>query len=527
VTEGIGGREAPAVTGSAPVLPGVPVPASAPVLEPLGAGRRVRPAPSLGSKIRAGASWSMLNSVVTRIGNFTVGAVLARAVFGPRIFGLYAISQAVLVLLLSANELGVCAAIIRWDTDVRRLARTVLTLSVAWSTAIYACLYPVAPAIASALGSRDATDVVRVICICVIIDGFAGVPAALLTREFAQGRRMLVDLANFVVSSGVTLWLAFAGHGAMSFAWGTLSGCMASLLVANGLAAPIVRPGWRSADARELIRFGLPLAGASLLLLAVFNVDSMIVGATLGAAMLGLYQLAFNISSWPVVGIAQTAARVSFAGFSRLADGREMLSAAFTRAMSVLMAVTLPPCILLATLSYPLIHTIYGPRWTPAAPVLRLLAVLGILRVGYALVYDCLAASGYRHALMWIQAAWLAALIPAIISGARLHGIVGVGAGHVVVAAVLVGPLFLWALRRLGVSGRAVLVSCLRPLTGGLLMAPVSLLMIRIVGGSATGLAVAIVVSLAVYAPIVYPMRASLRQPLPERAAEVDRMKPA
>jgi O-antigen/teichoic acid export membrane protein len=526
LAEGIGGGEARQEAGPI-VLPGVPTPTPAPVLQPPGPERRSRPARSLGSKVRAGASWSMLNTFLIRASNFVVGAVLARTVFGPRIFGLYAISQIVLALLLSANELGVSAAIIRWDADVRHVARTVLTLSVVTSTVIYACLYPAAPAIASVLGSPDATDVVRVICICVIIDGFSCVPAALLTREFAQGRRMLVDLANFVVSSGVTLWLAFSGHGAMSFAWGSVSGCLAALAVASWLAAPVVWPGWRSADARRLIRFGLPLAGASLLLLAVFNVDSAIVGSTLGAAMLGLYQLAFNISSWPVVGIAQTAARVSFAGFSRLADSRDLLAAAFTRALAVLMAVTLPPCILLATLSYPLIHAIYGQRWTPAAPVLSLLAILGILRVGYALVYDCLAAGGHRHALMWIQAAWLAALVPVLIGGARLYGIVGVGAGHLIVAAVLVGPLFLLALRRLGIPGRAVLVPCLRPLTGGLLMALVSSLMIRVAGGGAAGLAAAIAASLAVYLPVVYPMRATLRQPLPGPPAELNRTNPA
>ncbi len=469
----------------------------------------------------------MLNTFVIRASNFVVGAVLARTVFGPRVFGLYAISQVVLALLLSANELGVSAAIIRWDTDVRRVARTVLTLSVVSSLAIYACLYPAAPAIASVLGSPDATDVVRVICICVIIDGFACVPAALLTREFAQGRRMVVDLVNFVVSTGITLWLAFSGHGAMSFAWGSVAGCAMSLLAANALAAPVVWPGWQRTDVQPLVRFGLPLAGASLLLLAVFNVDSAIVGATLGPAMLGLYQLAFNISSWPVVGIAQTAARVSFAGFSRVADSPDLLAAAFTRALAVLMAVTLPPCILLATLAEPLIHAIYGQRWVPAAPVLSLLAVLGVLRVAYALVYDCMAAGGQRHALMWIQAIWLAALVPVLLVGARTHGIVGVGAGHVLVAAVLVGPLFLWAQRRLGVSGRSILTACRRPLTGGALMTLVSLLVIHLTGHGVAGLAAAIAAAMAAYLPVVYPMRTILRSPLAEPSAQLGGTRPA
>ena len=91
-----------------------------------------------------------------------------------------------------------------------------------------------------------------------------------------------------------------------------------------------VLPGWNGAHARQLVRYGLPLAGASLFTVGVVNVDSAIVGATLGPAMLGLYQLAFNISSWPVTTIAQAVQRVSFAGFSRVADARQGMEDAFT-----------------------------------------------------------------------------------------------------------------------------------------------------------------------------------------------------
>ena len=128
-------------------------------------------------------------------------------------YGLYAVSQIVLAVLLSANELGVSAAIIRWEGDVRSFARTVFTLSVASSTVIYLALYVTAPSVARLLGSPGATYMLRILCLCVIIDGLSSVPLALLTREFAQGRRMVVDTANFVVSTGITVWLAFSGYG--------------------------------------------------------------------------------------------------------------------------------------------------------------------------------------------------------------------------------------------------------------------------------------------------------------------------
>ena len=468
---------------------------------------------SLGSRVRKGARWSTLNAILTRVSSSVVTAYLARTVFGPRIWGLYAVSQVVLVVLLSANELGICSAIIRWDGDVRNVARTVLTISVATSTMVYAALFVAAPEIARTLGSPGATSVVRVICICVIIDGFAGAPSALIEREFQQGRQLICDSLNFLVSTGTMVVLAFTGHGAMSFAIGAVAGSTVATVLYFALAPQLVLPGWNTALARRLLRYGLPLAGAALLTLAVFNVDSMIVGSTLGPVLLGLYALAFNISNWPVNVIMSAAGRISFAGFSRVANSRQRLAESFTRTLALALALAVPACVLLGTLAAPFIRTVYGPRWLAAAPVLELLVVLGLLRLVYALAYDCLAAAGQRHLLMWIQAAWLGALIPVLIIGARRYGIVGVGAGQVLVAVGVVGPAYLWGLSRAGVTVRYLCIASALPLIGGALMAVVSLFVIHTVGSGLAGLAAAGIAGLVVYAPVAFPMRVVLRGP--------------
>jgi PST family polysaccharide transporter len=356
----------------------------------------------------------------------------------------------------------------------------------------------------------------------VIIDGFATVPLALLTREFAQARRMLVDILNFVVSTAITLWLAFSGHGAISFAWGSLVGCTVALITAVIVAPYVVLPGWNTRDARQLLQFGLPLAGAGLLTLGVVNVDSAIVGATLGPAMLGLYQLAFNMSSWPVSSISQAVERISFAGFSRVADSVKALSSAFSRSIGLLMTITVPACVLLATLARPLIHAIYGQRWVPAAHALSLLALLGLMRVAYVLMNDCLATTPRRSILMGVQALWLTALVPVLFIGARWRGITGVSFGHVAVAALLVGPAFLWALSKSGITVRSIFRACLLPFIGGALMAAASLAVIQYLGEGLAGLTAAIAAALAVYAPVVYPMRKLIRK-APEPADAPDR----
>lgn len=466
------------------------------------------PAPnSLARKVRSAARWSLINTVVMRLGNFATGILLARFALGPAQWGVYGIAQTVLLVLLSANELGVSLAIVRWDCDPRRFAPTVLTLATASSGLLYAALFVSAPTVARLLDSPDASGVLRVMCLCLVIDGVAQVPAGFLTREFAQGRRMLIDALNFVLSTAVTLVLAFAGRGAMSFAWGAVAGNIAAL-AGCALAAPgTLRFGWDPQQARALLRFGLPLAGASLLALAVVNVDTMVVGSTLGGVSLGFYVLAFNMSGWPVRVISEAARRVSFAGFSRLAASPQALAQGFSRALAVLVTGTVPLCVLLGGLAAPVVRLVYGGKWVPAADALPWLMALGLIRIGCELAYDCLVATGQRRLLILTQTLWVVALIPVLVVGARLGGIVGVSQGHVLVAAGLVVPAFLYALGRAGIGLAPVAGACAWPFFGGAVMTLVVVAAKRLLGDGTPALFGIGTAALACYVVCVLPGR--------------------
>jgi len=478
----------------------------------------------LAGRVAAATRWSVANTIVIRLGNFALGVVLARYLLGPREWGLYAVGLLVLGVMLSANEMGVSLAIVRWDGDVRRFAPTVLTLSFANSVLLYVLLYVAAPIVAELLGSAEATWMLRVLCFAVVIDGVACVPHGIITREFAQGKRMAIDFSVFAVSGAVTLGLAVAGVGAMSFAWGSIAGSISSLIGSTMAAPGYLRFGWDAKQAKALLRFGLPLAGASLLVLTMINVDSAVVGAILGPTALGLYQIAFNVSSWPVRSLSEAARRVSFAGFSRVADTSAALADGFCRALTLLMAAAVPICGLLAVLAEPVIRTVYGAQWTGAADALRYLAVLGLARVAYELAYDCLGASKHRKSLIVVQGVWLVALIPVLIAFARQDGIAGVGKGHVLVALAVAAPAFLVALARAGIPAGAVARACALPLLGGAVAALVAWAVHRLMADDFTGLVIAGLAGTAAYAPFVPALLRRIRKaaptaPEPDRAA--------
>ena len=449
---------------------------------------RAAPAPEpgggkeLGTAVRKGLGLSLLNNTLVRLGGVVSGIVIAR-LLAPQDYGVFAVALVVLNALLSINELGVSLAIVRWPRDPRQIAPTVATLSVGGSVALYLLTFAAAPTVASQLGAPQAATIIRVLALSMIVDGMSAVPAALLTREFQQGRRLVADLSGFVVSTGATIGLALTGHGAWSLAIGYLAGNVATTMVVWVLAPDRPRPGWDSTLVPELLSFGLPLAGSSLLVFGVLNAGNVLVGAELGALALGFYTLAFNLSSWPVSVFSLAVRRVALAAFARIADDRDALAEGVAKSVALLLAVTLPVCTMLALLADPLVRVVYGDKWAPAAAVLQWLAVLGAARVMAELGYDLLVALARSRAVFAIQGIWLALLIPGVIAGARVDGVRGAAAAQALIACSVVLPAFVFAVHRAGVPARAALRHIGRPLLATVVLVTVVLGLGQVVDG--------------------------------------------
>jgi PST family polysaccharide transporter len=451
----------------------------------------------VGSRARRALVWSFLNVIVSRVGTTLIGIVLAR-ILVPEDYGVYAVALTGLNALLSVNELGVSLAVVRWPGDVRRIAPTVATIAIASSLLLYVVCFLVAGRVSAYMGAPQAGDVLRVLALAVLIDGFTAVSAGMLTREFMQRQRLVVDTVGFVVTGGLSIVLATQGVGAWSLVWGALVGNLINAAMLLKWSPWSFRLGWAPEHVRELLAFGLPLAAASLIVFGMLNADYIVVGRLFGPVQLGFYLLAFNLSTWPVSVFSGPVRRVSLPAFARLAHDRQAVGDAFVRAIVLLMLATLPVCLLLGLFAAPLIELVYGPKWAASAAPLAFLAVLAVGRVAGELAYDYLTALGRPRPNLYIQGIWLAALLPALILGGRWGGITGVAMGHALVVALVVAPAYALVLRTQGVRVRSLLWQSRWIALGLVASAAVGLVALELldgtvltvlVGGAAAGLA--------------------------------------
>jgi PST family polysaccharide transporter len=399
--------------------------------------------------------WSFLNTVVSRLGTLAIGIVLAR-VLGPESFGTFAVATVAMLAMLSFNELGVSLAIVRWRDDPARIAPTVNSISVLSSLLLFGAVVLTAPSFASAMGDPQATNVVRLMSVAIVINGAVAAPAALLQREFKQGRRMAIDQVNTWLGAVVSLALALTGLGAMSLAIGRIAGSVISGVLFLIWAPLPYRFGFNPSVAKALLRFGLPLAGASMIVFAVGYADQLVAGAFLGSTALGFYVLAFNLSSWPVSIFSQPLRSVAPAAFARLQDDPTQMNQAFADVLRLLSTVALPSCLLLVGAATAIIEFVYGVDWAPAAAVLSYLGVMAAARIFFELAYDFLVIKGRSQWILFVHIGWLTVLVPALIVGAKFGGLRGVATAQAAVAVLAVLPTYALLLRRVGLQLRMI-----------------------------------------------------------------------
>lgn len=466
-----------------------------------------------GTKRAPGATqalgWSLASTAFSRLGTVGIGIVLAR-VLGPESFGTYAVAFVALMAILSFNELGVSLAIVRWPGDPKLIAPTVTTISVAGSVALCVAGWIAAPLYTAALGDAGATDVVRLLLLTVVIDGAVSTPAALLQRTFRQDKRAAADQANVWVGAIVSVVLAIVGLGPMSLAFGRLAGSSVAAVLFLVFSPLPYRFGFDRGQARALLAFGLPLAGASIVVFAVGYADQLIVGGMLGSTALGFYVLACNLAAWPTSLFSTPLRGVAPAAFARVQHDPAGRADALLSVLGVLAAVTVPVCFLLAGAAPALVSFVYGEQWLPAAAALAWLGLLSIFRILFELVYDYIVVLGFSRTILGVNVWWLAALVPAVIAGTAVAGIAGAALAQVVVAALVVLPIYLWRLHKAGVDARAVLRRTVLPLAGGLVAGGAAFVLTRVIPLPLAGLAASGLLTLGVIALLLLRDRAAL-----------------
>jgi PST family polysaccharide transporter len=414
---------------------------------------------SLDRRVGRGLGWSAVGNIVVRLVNVASSILMARLI-APDEFGVFAVAFTIWIIVGTLAEFGLGADLVRAH-DPERRAPTIATLSLGLGAGFAVTMALTADALARAFGSPESAGVIRLLALGAVVMGLGVVPAAAMQREYRQAGLFALNGLGALTSTTVMVVLAASGAGAISLAWGQLVG-QTTLVVGLYVVTRIVpRFGFDPDVARDSAGFCLPLALANVLSWLVLTADNLVVARVLDPERLGLYVIAFNVSSWPMSAVGQAVRSVALPAFAQLDGPRR--GEVLVRVVGPLVAVAGLLAVALSGLAQPLVVFLYGSSWGAASAALAGLAVFGGVRVVIDVVATFLIALGATTEVLVVQVLWLLVMVPVMIVAVGWFGLVGAGWAHVVVALFVVLPAYLVCLRRAGVDTSRLLAACVRP----------------------------------------------------------------
>ncbi|MBV8685287.1 MAG: lipopolysaccharide biosynthesis protein [Alphaproteobacteria bacterium] len=418
------------------------------------------PPASLFAQARHAVIWRSGAQIVGQL--ITWGATfLVIRILDPDDYGLFAMTQVMLSLLNMLNGTGLAKGLIQQPEADERSIRQLYGMLIVLNFSLGATQFLLAPVAAAYFRQPIVADLLRVQSFLYFTTPFVAFPYALLARSIDFKRQAKVYLLSSVAGGVTALAGALAGLGV----W-TLIAAPIALFTTRAVGMTVAsghryRPTFDFRGAGALAKFGGLMATAQLFWLMQSQADVFIAGRVLGSATLGLYTTGLFLTQILVAKFVPAVNEVAFSIYARMQHDRAAVAEGFARSVRLVMLVALPFYIGLAVTAEPLVATVLGPKWTAAAPLVRLLAIAMpavTLQVLFSPACDGIGRPGISLRTGMVGAA----LMPLSFAIGLKWGVTGLAASWIGGYSLYLLVTALWVLPVIGLPGRR-LVAAIAP----------------------------------------------------------------
>lgn len=430
--------------------------------------------PDMRGRVLRGLVWVGASSVGSQITRAVVAVFIAR-LLTPSEYGLAALALVFSSLVMVFSDLALGAALIQ-----RKHLSDVDKDTAYWTTVGSGVVFTVIGVVLSGplaklYGNADAQPLLLALSFSFILSAIGAPQQSLMLRDMDFRRNEVLPLFGGLVGGIAAVIAAVHGAGAWAIIIQQLVATAATTLLV------LIRSPWRPhfsysiASLRDMAGFSSYMLGQRILWYLQVNGDTFLIGRFLGTAAVGIYAVAYNTILVPASKLGGPLQRVFSPAFSRMQDEPERIAAAWARVGRLLAAVSVPALCGLVVVAPDFVPLVLGDQWTPAVPVVQVLAWVGLVQALQAINMDILLARGESRTMFRFALVMTTCHMTAFAVG--LHwGVVGVAVGYAISTTLVEPAQTVLAARSLGVSPLVFLRPIARVFQAGLGMCAVVLL---------------------------------------------------
>lgn len=321
---------------------------------------------SLKSKTVRGVFWSGIERYSVKFIHFLVTIVLAR-ILTPDDFGLIGMLTVFMLLAQSLIDSGFTQALIRKQNRTEDDKNTIFFFNIFASILVYLLLYLIAPCAASFFHQPKLVDLMRILCLMVIIDSFSIVPIALFSATLNFKILAKATTLSAILSGIVGVFLAYRGFGVWALVFQQLSSSLFNtmLLWYYSNWKPKLFFSWKSF--KEMYVFGVNLMFVGIIETLYQNSYQIFIGRYFSANSLGHFTQAKLISSVFSSSLTVIIGRVTYSIMSSIQNDNLQLYNFYSQSARALAFGVFPVMCGMAAIANPLIEVLIGSQWHFAA----------------------------------------------------------------------------------------------------------------------------------------------------------------
>lgn len=389
----------------------------------------------LGQLIAKSSAWMLASQWVGRLLGLMTTAILAR-LLTPDDFGLFAISMTVFGLLTALGGFNFQLALVKNQNTTRAHYDTAWTLSLLRSFVVSAILVILAPSLAGFFEDARLEKVFVILGAMAFLGGFENVGVINFQKDFRFDKLFNINICGRIVYFFLTVIVAVIWR---SY-WALVVGFCAERIcvISLGYIMQEYRPRLSLKMWREILGFSKWVMSIGLLQYLNNRSPILLIAKFAEIQSLGLYSVAYKLSSVPSSDFVQPAAKPLFPGLVKVVNDRARVKGIYLNALSVLLLIGVPVAAGIALLAEPLVRVVLGEDWLAAVPLVEVLALFALLRVFLGGTYEVLLALDKLHVMTLLSGIRLVILLPLLLWGVSSAGAYGAALALVGATAVRV-----------------------------------------------------------------------------------------
>ncbi len=337
----------------------------------------------------------------------------------PSEVGQFSVGAAFCALAVAFREIGVGLYLLKERELTQAKINAAATVLVISSGLLGLALFSSAQQVSTFFGDDTIQEVVALLAINFAFVPWLAISSARTQRRLEYGALAINSLLSAALGSGISIWLASRGLGALSLAWGLVATNAGSLALFF-----LVRPSdfkWRptTLGLGKVLEFSAKIATGSFAQQATSSAPDLFIGKLGGVEDAGLFSRATALKNLVAQHLTTVAYNTLLPKLAEESRDNSVSPSAIMLRNRIVLGLLLPVYACTASLAEPLVRVLFGVQWMAIVPVAQALCITPMLALPFFFPKVILTAAGEAGSVAQIELGVLAARVIALAIGTQ------------------------------------------------------------------------------------------------------------